>query len=81
MGSKARGADGVLRERVEAILKGSTVQVGDDTFQVDDGRVVHGLAADRPTAAAMHAVLPFAYYNSADTGVLAQTDGTNWVPQ
>ena len=65
---------------VPTITVGSSVQVGDDTFPVD-GRLVHGLAADRPTAAAMHAVLPFAYYNSVDAGTIAQTDGTNWVAQ
>ena len=71
----------VLNPGVRVVsVKGSTLLVGAVTFQVD-GRVIHGLAADRPTAAAMHAVLPFAYYNSADTGVIAQTDGTNWVVQ
>ena len=71
----------VLNPGVRVVrISGSSVQVGEDTFQVD-GRVLHGLAADRPTAAAAHAVLPFAYYNSADTGVIAQTDGTNWVVQ
>ena len=60
-------------------ISGSSVQVGDDTFQVD-GRVMHGLAADRPTAAAAHAVVPFAYYNAVDTQALSQTDGTNWQP-
>lgn len=55
------------------------VVIGDVTFELDD-RLLHGLAADRPTAAAAHAVVPFAYYNAVDTQAVTQTDGTNWVP-
>lgn len=55
-----------------------SLEIGGVTFQRQD-RVLHGLAADRPTAAAAHAQLPFAYYNAVDTQVITQTDGTNWV--
>lgn len=63
---------------VTTISGTSETTVGASTFETD-GRVLHGLAADRPTAADAHAVLPFAYYNAVDTQVITQTDGTNWV--
>lgn len=59
-------------------LEGGAVTIGGVTFVVD-GRVLHGLATDRPTAALAHAALPFAYYNAVDTQAVSQTDGTNWV--
>ena len=62
---------------VTTISGTTSYTIGTDTFTAD-GRVLHGLAADRPTAAAAHAVLPFAYYNAVDTQSLSQTDGTAW---
>ena len=56
---------------------GETITIATVVFNVD-GRVLYGLAAARPTAAAAHAALPFAYYNAVDTQALTQTDGTNW---
>lgn len=60
------------------VVSGSYVLIGAITFPVD-GRVIHGVAADRPAAADAHAALPFAYYNAADTQMLTQTTGAAWV--
>ena len=76
-------------EAVRAALEGTlttqlsgrtAVTIGGDTFQTD-GSVIYGLDADQPTASDAHAVIPFAYYKAVDTGVLSQTDGTDWVAQ
>lgn len=60
-------------------LKGRTVTIGVDTFQMDPPRTIYGAAADKPAAADAHAEIPFAYYVSVDTQDVEQTDGTNWV--
>ena len=60
-------------------LKGSIVEVGDKTYSVSGGDTLRGKAADKPDAAAAHAVIPYCYYFSIDTGVVEATDGTDWV--
>lgn len=59
-------------------LKGSIVQVGDKEYPVSSGSTLRGKAADKPDAAAAHAVIPYCYYFSIDTGVVEATDGTSW---
>jgi len=60
-------------------LKGSIVEVGGKTYSVSGGDTLRGKAADKPDAAAAHAVIPYCYYFSIDTGVVEATDGTDWV--
>ena len=60
-------------------LKGSIVEVGDKTYSVSGGDTLRGKAADKPDAAAAHAVIPYCYYFSIDTGVVEATDGNKWV--
>lgn len=60
-------------------LTGSTVIIGGKTFALSGGDTLRGKAADKPTAAAAHAVIPFCYYFAVDTGVIEVSDGTNWV--
>ena len=60
-------------------LTGSIVEVGDKTYSVSGGDTLRGKAADKPDAAAAHAVIPYCYYFSIDTGVVEATDGTDWV--
>ncbi len=59
-------------------LTGSLVQVGDKEYPVSSGSTLRGKAADKPDAAAAHAVIPYCYYFSIDTGVVEATDGTSW---
>ena len=63
---------------VDVKLKGSIVQVGDKEYPVSSGSTLRGKAADKPDAAAAHAVIPYCYYFSIDTGVVEATDGTSW---
>lgn len=65
-------------ETVNTELKGSIVQVGDKEYPVSSGSTLRGKAADKPDAAAAHAVIPYCYYFSIDTGVVEATDGTSW---
>ena len=65
---------------VVTTIKGSSVLIGAVTFPVD-GRVLYGVAADRPAAADAHAALEFAYYWAVDTKALSQTTGAAWVVQ
>ncbi len=58
---------------------GSIVEIGGVTFAVSGGDTLRGKSADKPDAAAAHAVIPFCYYFSVDTGIVEVTDGTNWV--
>lgn len=60
-------------------LKGSLVEVAGKTYSVSGGDTLRGKAADKPDAAAAHAVIPYCYYFSIDTGVVEATDGTDWV--
>jgi len=60
-------------------LKGSIVEVGGKTYSVSGGDTLRGKAADKPDAAAAHAVIPYCYYFSIDTGVVEATDGNKWV--
>ena len=61
-------------------LTGSNVDVGGTSFRLGgDGQTLYGASADRPTAAAAHAAVPFAYYVSVDTQAVEQSDGSNWV--
>lgn len=66
------------KPRVEATLTGRTVSIGGQTYEFDPPRTLYGLAASRPSAAAAHAVVPFALYVSADTKTIEMTDGTTW---
>ena len=69
------GADGSLVTQ----LSGSIVTIGAATFAVSGGDTLRGKAVDRPDAVAAHAVIPYCYYFSIDTGVVEATDGTDWV--
>jgi len=60
-------------------LSGSNVTIGAATFAMSGGDTLRGKAADKPTAAAAHAVIPYCFYFSIDTGVVEATDGTSWV--
>ncbi|MDD3892957.1 MAG: hypothetical protein PHE03_11720 [Bacteroidales bacterium] len=78
-----------LEDKIDAItdgtspavtqLSGSIVTIGEATFAVSGGDTLRGLTADKPDAVAAHAVIPYCYYFSIDTGVVEATDGTNWV--
>jgi len=60
-------------------LSGSIVEIGEVTFAVSGGDTLRNTAANKPDAAAAHAVIPFCYYFSVDTGIVEVTDGTKWV--
>ena len=60
-------------------LSGSKVEIGGVTFEVSGGDTLRGKSADKPDAVAAHAVIPYCFYFSIDTGVVEATDGTNWV--
>jgi len=78
-----------LENRIDAItsgdtpataqLTGSYVEIGGVSFAVSGGDTLRNTAANKPDAAAAHAVIPFCYYFSVDTGIVEVTDGTNWV--
>jgi hypothetical protein len=78
-----------LENRIDAItsgdtpataqLTGSNVEIGGVTYAVSGGDTIRNTAANKPDAAAAHAVIPFCYYFSVDTGAIEVTDGTNWV--
>lgn len=70
----------LLSKILSVQVRGSNATVGGNSVRLaPDGETFRGLAADRPTAADAHAAVPFAYYESVDTGAIDQTDGTNWV--
>lgn len=60
-------------------LSGSIVTIGATSFVVSGGDTIRGKAADKPAAAAAHAVIPYCFYFSIDTGEVEATDGANWV--
>jgi len=60
-------------------LTGSIVVIGGVTFAVSGGDTLRNTVANKPDAATTHAVIPFCYYFSVDTGVVEVTDGVNWV--
>ena len=60
-------------------LSGSNVEIGGVSFAVSGGDTIRGKAADKPAAAAAHAVMPYCFYFSIDTGEIEATDGANWV--
>ncbi len=60
-------------------VSGNIVTIGEDTFQVSGGDTLRGLADDKPDAAAAHAVIPYCYYYSVDTGVAEANTGAAWV--
>ena len=60
-------------------LSGSYVEIGGVSFAVSGGDTLRNTAANKPDAAAAHAVIPFCYYHAIDTGAIEATDGTNWV--
>ena len=78
-----------LEDKIDAItdgtspavtqLSGSIVEIGGVTFAVSGGDTLRGKSADKPDAVTAHAVIPYCYYFSIDTGVVEATDGTNWV--
>jgi len=78
-----------LEDKIDAItdgtspavtqLTGSYVEIGGVSFAVSGGDTLRGKFADKPDAVAAHAVIPFCYYFSVDTGIVEVTDGTNWV--
>lgn len=78
-----------LENRIDAItsgdtpataqLTGSNVEIGGVSFAVSGGDTLRNTAANKPDAAAAHAVIPFCYYFSVDTGIVEVTDGTKWV--
>jgi len=78
-----------LENRIDAItsgdtpataqLTGSNVEIGGVSFAVSGGDTLRNTAANKPDAAAAHAVIPYCFYFSIDTGVIEVTDGTNWV--
>ena len=60
-------------------VSGSIVAIGATSFVVSGGDTIRGKAADKPAAAAAHAVIPYCFYFSIDTGEVEATDGANWV--
>jgi hypothetical protein len=60
-------------------LNGSLVTIGAKTYPVSNGDTLRGLAADKPAAADAHAVIPYCYYHSVDTGAIEVTTGSVWV--
>ena len=60
-------------------LTGSIVVVDSVTYAVSGGDTLRNAAANKPSAAAAHAAIPFCYYFSIDTGVVEVTDSANWV--
>ena len=74
-----------LETKVDAIiadgikLSGSYVEIGGVSFAVSGGDTLRGKSADKPDAVAAHAVIPYCFYFSIDTGAIEVTDGTNWV--
>jgi hypothetical protein len=78
-----------LEDKIDAItsgttpavtqLSGSYVEIGGVSFAVSGGDTLRGKSADKPDAVAAHAVIPYCYYFSIDTGAIEVTDGTDWV--
>jgi hypothetical protein len=68
-----------LNSALDVQLSGSYVEIGGVTFAVSGGDTLRNTAANKPDAVAAHAVIPYCYYFSIDTGVVEATDGTNWV--
>jgi hypothetical protein len=78
-----------LEDKIDAItdgtspavtqLSGSNVEIGGVTFAVSGGDTLRGKSADKPDAVAAHAVIPYCFYFSIDTGAIEVTDSTNWV--
>lgn len=78
-----------LEDKIDAITSGATpataqltgsyVEIGGVSFAVSGGDTLRGKSADKPDAVAAHAVIPFCYYFSVDTGIVEVTDGTKWV--
>ena len=62
-----------------AKLTSSYVEIGGVSFAVSGGDTLRGKSADKPDAAAAHAVIPFCYYHAIDTGTVEVTDGMKWV--
>lgn len=60
-------------------LSSSTVTIGAVTYALSGGDTLRNAAANKPAAADAHAVIPFCYYHSVDTGVIEVTDGASWV--
>ena len=75
VGSLANGVTDALPVQ----LSGSTVSIGGVTYAVSGGDTLRNTSANKPDAAATHAVIPFCYYFSVDTGAIEVTNGTSWV--
>ena len=67
------------KAKVVAELSGSIVEIGEVTYTVSGGDTIRNTATNKPDAAAAHAVIPFCYYFSVDTGIVEVPDGTKWV--
>ena len=76
-----KDTDGIkkITDTVDVQLTGSYVEIDGVTYAVSGGDTLRGKAVDRPDAVAAHAVIPYCYYFSIDTGVVEATDGMNWV--
>lgn len=73
------GLRNTAKDAFKVELSGGNVTIGATTFAMSGGDTLRGKAADKPTAAAAHAVIPYCFYFSIDTGVVEATDGTIWV--
>jgi len=60
-------------------LSGSYVEISGVSFAVSGGDTLRGKSADKPDAVAAHAVIPYCFYFSIDTGAIEVTDGSDWV--
>jgi hypothetical protein len=73
--------DGIIDGTTPATvqLSGSNIEIGGVSYAVSGGDTLRGKSADKPDAVAAHAVIPYCFYFSIDTGVVEVTDSTNWV--
>jgi hypothetical protein len=60
------------------VVTNSTIEINEITYGLENGNVLRNTAANQPSAADAHAVIPFCYYYSIDTGAVEVTDGSNW---
>lgn len=78
LNSKLEVVRALLAGTLSTQLTGSNVVIGGATYQVSSGDTLRNTSANRPTATAAHAVIPFCYYFAVDTMVVSVTDGTTW---
>jgi hypothetical protein len=77
--TKLAALEAKLNGTLDTQLSGSNIEIGGVSFAVSGGDTLRGKFADKPDAVAAHAVIPYCFYFSIDTGVVEATDGTNWV--